>query len=311
MSTNDAPRVSVVITCYNYAQYLAGCLESVLRQTWQDFEIVVVNDGSTDTTDEVIAPFLGNERIRYIRQENAGQANAKNTGIRSARGELVAFLDADDIWAPTKLERQIPLFDNPLVGVVYSTCSYVDENGSEVVFKHELPYLSPRAGKVTDFLFLDNFIPFSSSVVRRECFERVGIFDESIRMGIDWDLWLRISVHHLFEFVDQPLLVYRLGHPGQMSNNLEVRHECSERIMAKFLDEHQDAVTERTVRDAQAYTYMNRGYYYRSRNIVTSLKYYCRALGVRPLHPGAWRGFIMTCLQVLPFMKKYNITNRL
>jgi glycosyltransferase involved in cell wall biosynthesis len=304
MDNTRTPKVSVVVTCYNYAKYLPGCIESVLRQTWQDFEIIVVNDGSKDNTDEVIAPYLDDGRINYIKQENAGQAHAKNTGIRNARGELIAFLDADDLWLPDKLERQIPLFDDPLIGMVYSTCSYIDDSGREIMFSHESPHLAPRAGKVTDFLFIDNFIPFSSSVVRRECLECVGVFNESIRMGIDWDLWLRVSVRYLFGFVDRPLLIYRVGHPGQMSKNLEVRQECTDRIMAKFLEEYPGVVSIETVRDAQVYTYINRGYYYRSRHLVTSLKYYCRALGVRPLHPGAWRGLIVTCIQVLQSINK-------
>ena len=188
------PTISIVITCYNYSCYLAGCLDSVLSQTFQDFEVIVVNDGSTDNTDEVIFPYIKDPRIIYIKQKNSGQAKAKNTGIQKSKGRLIAFLDADDLWDTTKLEKQMPLFDDKGVGVVYSRVRYIDEQGDDVSFQHKSTYLTPRAGKITEFLFIDNFIPFSSSVVRRECFERVGVFDESIRMGIDWDLWLRISV---------------------------------------------------------------------------------------------------------------------
>ncbi len=297
--SNSMPTISVVITCYNYARYLAGCLDSVLNQTFQDFEVIVVNDGSTDNTDEVISSYIKDPRIIYIKQKNAGQANAKNTGIQNSNGEFIAFLDADDLWDATKLEKQVPLFGNIRVGVVYSKAKYIDGDGNLLDFKIEGKYLQPRNGSVTEFLIFDNFIPFSSSVIRRECIEKLGMFNESIQMGIDWDLWLRISVYYLFLFIDEPLLLYRLGHTGQMSKNLEVRRECSDEIMTKFLEQNPGALTNKTIRDAMVYTYLNRGYYYRSQNIVTSLKYYLKAIRTNPAHWGAWRDLIKTGLITL------------
>jgi len=296
MGYSDHQKVSVVITCYNYARYLQGCIESVLGQTWQNLEIIVVNDGSTDHTDEVIAPYMSDERIHYIKQRNAGQAHAKNIGIRNAKGAFIAFLDADDMWVPTKLERQIPLFTDEQIGVVYSLARYIDQNDDEVVFNHVSPYLAPRKGWVTDFLIFDNFIPFSSSIVRRECFERVGLFDESIKMGIDWDLWLRFSVHFLFQFVNEPLLLYRVGHPGQMSQDLEARHKCADRITASFLDKNPGILTKDTVRDAFAYTYLSRGYYYRSQDIMISFTYYWKAVKCNPFSLRIWKSFVKTIL---------------
>jgi glycosyltransferase involved in cell wall biosynthesis len=265
-----------------------------LSQTFQDFEIIVVNDGSTDNTDEVISPYLDDSRIRYLKQTNAGQANAKNTGIRNAEGDFIAFLDADDIWNTTKLDKQISLFSNPQVGVVYSITRYIDEQGNEVSFQSDSKYLAPQTGKVTEFLFFDNFIPFSSSVVRRECFDRVGVFDESIKMGIDWDLWLRISVHYLFRFVDEPLLLYRIGHVGQMSKNLEVRQACTDRIMSNFLEKHPVLLSRKVVRKAKVYTQVNRGYYFRSINTDKALVHYIKALKADPFNLISWIGLIKT-----------------
>jgi glycosyltransferase involved in cell wall biosynthesis len=300
----NKPVCSVVVTCYNYARFLPICLESVLKQTYQHFEIIVVNDGSTDNTDEVIDPYIKDPRIHYIKQQNAGQANAKNKGIQKAKGEFIAFLDADDFWGKTKLEKQISQFHEPQVGVVYSAVRYIDEQGNEVPFLHESTYLTPRSGKVTEFLFFDNFIPFSSSVVRRECFERVGVFDESVKMGIDWDLWLRLSVNYNFQFVDLPLLFYRQGHAGQMSQNLELRHVCSDRIMDKFLIQNPGILTDEIILKAKVYTYLNRGYYYRSKNVITSLEYYLKAIRSNPGHWGAWKGLTKTGLMALGIMRK-------
>jgi len=290
------PSLSVVITAYNYGKYLKGCIESVLNQTWRDFEIIVVNDGSTDDTDNVIAPYLSDQRIHYVKQKNAGQANAKNTGIRHAKGDFIAFLDADDLWEANKLEEQIPLFQDPLVGLVYSTARYIDEKGNAVQFEHRSKYLVARSGQVTRHLFFDNFIPFSSSVVRKECLDRWGVFDEGLSMGIDWDLWLRLSVHYKFSFVDKPLLVYRIGHAGQMSKNLELRQRCSDAIINKFIAANPSHISPVLIRKMWQYTYMNRGYYYRYINLKRSSRYYLRALSQWPFTIGPLRGLLMNCV---------------
>jgi glycosyltransferase involved in cell wall biosynthesis len=240
-------KVSVVITCYRYAQYLPHAVESALGQTHSNVEVIVVNDGSPDNTDEVMQPYLADPRVIYVKQENAGQAVAKNNGIRRATGDFIAFLDADDIWMRDKLERQLPLFADPEVGVVYSRVSYIDEKGRPL--ERELrDLLAPRSGWITQHIFLDNLVPFCAAVVRRECFEQVGIMDPSFRMGIDWDLWLRMSVRYKFDYVDAPLLAYRVGHSGQMSNNFLVREQDTMRIMEKFLRDNPRLLPPRLVR---------------------------------------------------------------
>jgi glycosyltransferase involved in cell wall biosynthesis len=284
------PSVSVVITCYNYGRYLAGCIQSVLEQTLQDYEIIVVNDGSTDETDLVAQQFSGYEKLHYIRQENAGQANAKNTGIKNSRGEYVAFLDADDLWEKDKLEKQMPLFSSDSVGVVFTLASYIDEKGAPVAVEPPGGYLSPRRGKVSDFLFLDNFVPFSSSIVRMECLHEFGGFDESLKMGIDWDLWLRISTRYEFDYVDEPLLLYRLGHSGQMSKNAEERQRCSDRIMKRFLDAHGDEISGETVKKAAYYTCCNRIEYYASKEKSKAMKYVVDAVRIDPVSGRAYLG---------------------
>src|SRR5262245_55106442 len=122
-----SPAVSVVVATQNYGQYLAGAVQSVLDQSWRDLEIIVVDDGSTDNTSEVVRPFLCDPRVRYHRTDGLGQSRAKNLGIQLARAPLVAFLDGDDEWLPDKLERQLPLFDVAAVGVVYSLRKLMDE----------------------------------------------------------------------------------------------------------------------------------------------------------------------------------------
>ena len=161
------PQVSIVVTCYNYGQFVARCLASIQIQTFSDYEVIVVDDGSTDNSVEEIQPFLLDGRFRCIVQKNGGQANAKNRGINESTAELIAFLDADDQWLPDKLERQIPLFTGLDIGVVYSRASHINEEGVVLPPQAYGKYMEPHRGKVTGYLIYDNFIPFSSAIVQK------------------------------------------------------------------------------------------------------------------------------------------------
>jgi glycosyltransferase involved in cell wall biosynthesis len=284
--------VSIVVSCYNYAHYLETCVNSILSQTYTDFEVIIVNDGSTDNTSEVVERWTTEPRIRYIEQANAGQATAKNVGVNHARGDYVAFLDADDYWQPDKLERQMPLFDDPRVGVVYSRACYVDEDGQDTGFTPTSVYLRPRRGEVTDYLIFDNFVLFSSSIVRADCFKRHGLFDESIAMAIDWDLWLRFSKDCRFDFVDDTLLYYRVGHANQMSRNRELRQQCCDRIMAAFTEHNPGLVSGRTLRLAAAYAAASRGRYFENHDRPRALRYHLRSLTHQPFQFPAYKGLI-------------------
>lgn len=294
---NKMPLVSVVVTCFNYGKYLRQSIDSVLGQTYPHLEIIVVNDGSTDNTEEVISEYLGDPRIIYISQENSGQTVAKNVGVRQSRGDFVAFLDADDLWCLDKLEKQMILFDDRGVGVVYCRAKYLDENSDMFEYDMTSLYLQPRRGMVTDWLFFDNFVQFSSTVVRRECLERFGLFDVSLKMGIDWDLWLRVSTAYRFDFVDERLFYYRMGHSGQMSKNLEERQRCSDRIMSSFLERFPGVVSEATVRKAISVTCCNRGDYLRQIDRSRSYHYFFKALKYNLAELGAYKGLLKNLLK--------------
>lgn len=282
-------KVSVVITCYKYAHFLKQALDSVLSQTHSNVEAIVINDGSPDNTDEVMLPYAGDPRVVYIKQDNAGQAVAKNRGIQASTGDFVAFLDADDAWEPNKLELQLPLFSQPEVGVTFTMMDFMDEDG------RRMPYTvtdlsRPRRGNVSRELFVDNFVPFSASMVRKECFARAGMMDTSLRMAIDWDLWLRMSVHYSFDFVDQPLLLYRTGHAGQMSRNYFVRAKDQMTIMTRFVSQNPGLIPAGLLRWTMAYSYCNRGFHARSTSGMDSCRYYLNALWWRWYHWPAYKG---------------------
>jgi len=209
------PRVSVIIPAYNAERYLRETLDSVMAQTWRDFEAVVVDDGSTDGTREIVRSY--GEPVRLVEQANAGPSAARNRGVREARGELAAFVDADDVWLPEKLALQVPLFDaEGRVGLVYSRAEYMDEAGRPLPTQQ-----NPKPeGDVYLRLLEGNCVPTSSVVVRKACFEAAGGFAQDMVWAEDWHLWLRIARRHEFRVVDRVLVCHRSG-----GGSLSAQHE--------------------------------------------------------------------------------------
>lgn len=213
------PRVSVVIPTYNNAQFVTQAVGSVLAQTYADFEVIVVDDGSVDSTQAVLASY--SDRINCIYQENKGPAAARNTGLLASQGDYLLFLDSDDLVPPNKLELQIPLLEvRPDFGLVYSGWQYINEDGTQV-----LGEVRPnKQGRLLKELLRRSLVLSTTGVatVRRECFERVGLFDESLSLmgSEDADMWLRLArAGYAFGYVDQPLLQYRV-YEGSLSTNI-------------------------------------------------------------------------------------------
>src|SRR5437773_3361686 len=183
--------VSVVIPTFNSADYLAQAIQSVLVQTYQDFEIIVVDDASTDHTEEVLRPFA--KRICYVRQDRGGPSVARNRGILQARGEMIAFLDADDVWRPTKLARQVEFLDYyPEACLVYTDFTRGPQPGSNN--ESRLQAFKPRdSTQAFQGLLEENFIATPTVMVRRSALARSGLFDPKLRGSEDLDLWLRLA----------------------------------------------------------------------------------------------------------------------
>jgi glycosyltransferase involved in cell wall biosynthesis len=217
--------VDVVIPAFNAARYIDQTLESIALQGNLVHSIIMVNDGSTDQTTQRVEAFIKQHShltIKLISQVNAGLANARNTGIRNATAPYIALLDADDIWLKGKLNHQLDAFTNstdPRLGVVYSGYELIDENSS--VIPNEKGIIKPQArGDVSSKLLTGNFISGSGSsvLIKSEVFNKVGLFDESLRASEDWDMWLRIAQKFHFDFVDSPLVQIRV-HQGNMQKD--------------------------------------------------------------------------------------------
>jgi glycosyltransferase involved in cell wall biosynthesis len=252
---DDTPAVSVVMAAYNAERFIGLAIESALSQTAGDLELIIVDDGSSDGTEHAIAPFRADPRVRYSRQENSGQCAAKNKGIELARGDFVAFLDADDLWRRDKLERQLRLFeDRPDVGVVYGFLEKIDGAGQPLPWEP----VSPWQGYVTPRLLKENFVPFASAVVRRSLLVRNAGFDPGLDMGIDYDLWLRLSMQCEFDYVPAVVGSYRVWE-GQMSRKVFQRYTAGIGIMSAFLARYGTVIRREDVRRAWAHTYAGRG----------------------------------------------------
>jgi glycosyltransferase involved in cell wall biosynthesis len=237
------PRVSVVIPAYNHARYVGEAIRSVLAQTFQDFEVIVVDDGSTDETGEVVAA-LKEPRITYVRQSNRGQAAARNTGIRASSGEYVAFLDDDDLWLPDKLETQVGVLDSRAeVALVCSDHYVFDEQTGETLGRlwHDRPFhywIDPfKAARdpLEALLRRGCFIAPSATVVRREALLAVWGFDESFEKNHeDWDLFVRICRRFPIATVDVPLARNR-QHGANTQRNWEYMCESGIAVFSKVI----------------------------------------------------------------------------
>ena len=223
--------VSVVIPTYQDADYVAEAIESVLAQTYQNFEIIVVDDGSTDNTSEVLAEF--GDQITVIYQENRRMSAARNTGIRAAYGEYIAFLDADDVWQPTYLERLVPLFGRAEnIGLICCDLMWFDENGDRPGTAFEI--FPPRAGMIYPLIFTHNFMTLP--MVRRACFNDVGYFDETLTGCEDQDMMLRIGKKWAVDYVNEPLYKYRIS-------AVQMHHDY-ERMLVNLLRVNEKAFAE-------------------------------------------------------------------
>lgn len=210
---HKTPLVSVVIPTFNREILIQKALGSVLAQTYPHIEIIVVDDGSTDNTRGIILQRYG-ETVRYLYQENQGISKSRNTGIKNAQGDFIAFLDSDDYWVPEKTERQIALFqEHPEYGLVASCCASIRLDGR---FREK--NRPGKSGWVLEGLFHANYIRTSSAIIKRECIEKVGIFDEELKECEEYDYWLRIAAKYPIGFINESLAVY-VDNPSGVSTD--------------------------------------------------------------------------------------------
>ena len=230
------PKVSVIIPNYNYSQYLGEAIDSVLAQTVTDIEIIVVDDGSTDGSKELLDSF--GDRIRTVFQKNQGVSAARNHGVCISRGEFVAFLDADDLWLPGKIERQLALFaDDAELGLAHVGVVDIDGSGNEILERTD-----GRNGWISDELLrFEGPVVLgggSGLVMPRRVFEETGGFDTRLSTSADWDLFYQVSLRYRVGFVPEVLLKYRIHTSNMHANIGAMEHDMLIGFEKAFADNH-------------------------------------------------------------------------
>ena len=249
MKTNqEKPLVSIIIPTYNRGWILTEAIDSVLAQDYKNFELIVVDDGSTDNTREILGSY--GRDIIVLQQANQGVSAARNRGIAKARGRLVAFLDSDDIWLPRKLLRQVDFFNSTPDAVVNQTEEIWIRNGRRVNPKkrHRKP-----SGMIFERSLGLCLVSPSAVMIQKPLFDVVGAFDENLPACEDYDLWLRISCRYPVHLIDTPLILKRGGHEDQLSKAPRLdrfRIQSLEKIIASGrLTESQSRAAVRKLRD--------------------------------------------------------------
>ncbi|MDF5732135.1 MAG: glycosyltransferase [Rhizonema sp. PD38] len=221
----NSPLISVIIPAYNAEGTILETIASVQQQTFSNFEIVVINDGSTDSTVELLNT-VDDPRIKIFSYSNGGLPVARNRGISHATGEFLAFLDADDLWTPDKLEQQLAaLQQHPNAGVAYSWIYFMEEKGNSLSFHPSEPVFFE--GNVYANLLVGDFIyNGSNTLIRKQAINSTGEFDPALKSCEDWDYWLRLALHWHFVVVPKHQIYYRRS-TGAMSSKVEVMKEAS------------------------------------------------------------------------------------
>lgn len=225
-------KVSIVIPLYNMERYVEECVRSAIEQTYLDTEVIVVDDGSTDGSPEIVKRFA--DRIKIIRQENQGPSKALNTGILAGTGEYIAWMGADDVFLPEKTARQVEVMEaaDKSVGVLYSDAMVIDAQGRMI--RRQIAPAPPEAF-VSSMLKHGMFVNGATTLTRRECFEKVGLFNEDLWAACDGDMWFRISRHYRFHHIPQILVKYR-WHPGNTSHNKKLIFSCKDKVYAAVVE---------------------------------------------------------------------------
>lgn len=294
---NLAGLISIITPTYNRASYLPETIRSALAQTYTNFELIIVDDGSEDDTCSVLEPFLADTRVRYFYLRNQGQSVARNAGIAQSSGGLIAFLDSDDIWQPDKLEKQVAVFEAyPNVDIVHGDEAMIDEHSELISVKNMARY----SGFITRQLLADNSVSITTVLVKRRCFEEMGCFDVSVGVADDYELWLRFSARYRFHYEPGIVASYRVM-ANQISSDKRRRFEANELIIRRFLARYGDVLSVGERRWGLARFYCRKARYMASvGERIEAFGAIMRAFSAAPLDSVVWRALYRTLVPKFP-----------
>ena len=269
--------VSVIMPAHNAAEFIEEAIDSVLAQSYENWELLLIDDASTDKTAQVVKPYLEDARIHLLAfQENQGVSGARNAGLQKARGQLVAFLDADDKWLPEKLQQQVAFHEShPEVALSFTRFAHFDKAG-ECCHAPKMAYQRDLAHVDVSRLYYENIIGTLTVMLRQDVLGKVGCFDTDLRLAEDHDLWLRVlQAGYRFGYLNEKLAMYRLSAQG-LTKSLAM-YKAQRR---KFLKKHFDSVFQSALsRKAWGGYYRHFGNEYDKRKApALARRYYARAM---------------------------------
>jgi glycosyltransferase involved in cell wall biosynthesis len=204
------PKVSISLPCYNCEAWISETIESILNQTYKNYELILVDDGSTDHTRKIVKKYLNDTRIKYLYQSNKGFTASTNLSILKSTGKYIGFIGHDDLWESSKLQKQVFFLErNPHIDFIHSDLYHIDSKGNIICRRKDPIAKKVSQRKFMKTLFLGNFICFQTVLVKRKCFEDVGLLDERIEISSDYDLWLRMAQKFRIGYLDEPLVKKR------------------------------------------------------------------------------------------------------
>lgn len=294
MEMPDEPLVSVVTPTFNRADFIEEAVNSVLAQTYANYELLIVDDGSTDDTRKLLEPALADPRIQYFHQENQGQSIARNHALSKARGELVCFLDSDNYWPTEKLRAQVELFkQKPEYDVIYGDVVIVDEKGQEVTRQNMKRY----SGNIAKYMVRDNCVSMNTAMVRRRCFDELGGMSNTRRVADDYELWLKFSAIYRFLYIPEFLAYYRVME-DQISSDKTRRLASNWQIISDFRREFPEAMTEKEFDSGFAAFHRRKARYLASQGAkIEAVSEIGRALRLRPLERKSWKSLAVVLLK--------------
>lgn len=290
----STPDVSVVIPAYNAERFLTAAIDSALNQTGCTVEVIVVDDESLDSTPDVMNSF--GHRIHGVRTLNGGPGSARNAGVRIARGEWIAFLDADDLWEPDKLAEQLKVAQKQNCSVVYTNARNFGENLP--VDEIRLQPDECHSGDVFEEMLVDNFVTLSSLMVRRSVFNAIEGFDSDMATCEDWDLLLRLAATEDFGAVTDPKTAYRWGQ-ATFSKQHEAMHNGRKLTLRRGLStERGRRVPALTRRRIWSNMWNTSAWFASANSPLRALRWYCRSVAEWPFQLDAWKGLVKMVLAV-------------
>jgi glycosyltransferase involved in cell wall biosynthesis len=297
------PTIDVIIPAYNAAKYLPVAIESVIAQTFADWRIILVDDGSTDETPEIARMFLEQlgAKLKYVRQDNKGLPAARNTAIRNSSAEFLALLDADDVWLPCRLSESLRAFGcRADVGLAYGLVSRIDQDGAIIDTPLKNQKHSDR--RIVSHIYMRRLhLPCPSITFRRACIDDVGFFDETMRATEDRDLCLRIALRYAVRFVPKVLAYYRIS-PNSMSTDPERMLQAQLQFIEKHYGEPGCGLLAKQIALSTLYKDRAEGFSRRG-NVRLALSNAMHALALNPLNIGTIRtAASLTVKRLLPFL---------